>query len=155
MDEDEQVDQLELQKIRAIKKNRLAELYKQRGRFGYTAPPEVHTEIRDLEKNLGIIEPVLSGDLDDDTLMALRNYGLSAAVNNTIQAFQAQLYELKRAFEKRGEKEDGERADRQKQQDERFGKIEAQQGILSTRIWWLVLVNAVAVTALITLLASR
>jgi hypothetical protein len=91
-------EQRDLEVIREIKRRRLLELQKQQARRGLNTPPEVKIEIEDLRRELGVVEPIIRGDLGDDVLAALRQFGLPASLSNAIQSFESRLYDLSIKF---------------------------------------------------------
>jgi hypothetical protein len=92
IDENEQRD---LEVIQQIKRRRLIELQKDQATMGRSTPPEIRTEIADLKRELGVVDPIIKGELSDDTLAALRQFGMPASLANAIQNFEGRLYDLK------------------------------------------------------------
>jgi hypothetical protein len=92
IDENEQRD---LEVIQQIKRRRLLELEKDAATYGRSTPPEIRIEIADLKKELRVVEPIIQGDLSEEMLAALRNFGIPAALANAIQNFEARLYDMK------------------------------------------------------------
>lgn len=92
IDENEQRD---LEVIQQLKRRRLTELQKDQAIMGRSTPPEVRTEIADLQRELRVVEPIIKGELSDDMLAALRQFGMPASLANAIQNFEGRLWDLK------------------------------------------------------------
>jgi hypothetical protein len=88
-------EQRDLEVIQQIKRRRLLELQKDQATFGRSTPPEVRTEIADLKRELGVVDPIVRGELSNDTLAALRQFGMPASLANAIQNFEGRLWDLK------------------------------------------------------------
>lgn len=88
-------EQRDLEVIQQLKRRRLNELLKDQAQMGRGTPAETRTEIADLKRELGVVDPIVKGDLSDDTMAALRHFGLPASLANAIQNFEGRLWDLK------------------------------------------------------------
>jgi hypothetical protein len=88
-------EQRELEVIQQIKRQRMFELQKQAAELGRSTPPEIRIEIANLKRELGVVDPIVKGELSDEILSALRQYGMSASLANAIQNFEGRLWDLK------------------------------------------------------------
>lgn len=88
-------EQRDLEVIQQLKHRRLGELEKQAAILGRSTPAEIRMEITDLKKELGVVNPIIRGELSEEMLSALRNFGIPAAMANAIQNFEARLYDLR------------------------------------------------------------
>ena len=153
-------EEKELADLLRIKRKRLAVLNKQIAQLGYAAPPHLITERDDLQaeidKDKPVLEPIIKGEMPEDTLAALRSWGVPAAVSNAIMLLEQGVADFKHEFhtyrdQRFRESNDDkiERRERQEQTDRQFARLDDRIGRISWQQWLIVLAFAVAVTYLL------
>lgn len=154
-------DERELEELLRIKRRRLNELNKQIARLGYSAPPHLVTERDDLkaeiEKEKPVLEPIIKGELSDETMAILRAYGVPAAVSNAIMLVEQGLGDFKKEFREYRDQRNRdvqidhtERATRQMQVDNAFRDLSIKVDRIGWRQWLTIITVAIIVTYLIT-----
>jgi len=153
-------EERELADLLRIKRRRLAVLNKQIAQLGYAAPPHLITERDDLQaefdKDKPVLEPIIKGEVSEDTMAALRSWGVPAAVSNAIMLLEQGMADFKHEFYRfrdqryrDAERDRQERVIRQEQADQNFERMNARIGRISWQQWLIVLAFAIAVTYLL------
>lgn len=153
-------EEKELADLLRIKRKRLAVLNKQIAQLGYSAPPHLITERDDLQAELDkdkpVLEPIIKGEVSDDTMAALRSWGVPGAVSNAIMLLEQGLNDFKKEFHRYrdqryrdSERDAIERRERQEQHDAQMQAMREQIGGITRLQWIIVVVVAVAVTYLL------
>ena len=106
----------------------------------------------EIDKDKPVLEPVIKGELSEDTMAALRAWGVPASVTSSINMLDIVLTDFKKEFHayrdqrfRESKDEKIERRERQDQTDRNFEQMNAR----IARLQWVVIVAMVILAFLI------